>query len=433
MTTAGALESLGSLGVLTALDALAVTALGAVLALAVLLGSLRSGQGGGRGMEEAFAADNGDTALLNAAGRVAVGGSCVVNGFTLKEYDHFRSHPQLPNACVVTGEVGGGLLPDLGACTVANFGTPGVVQGVSTGVVQGFQRCVVTFSPLASQADLAAYDHTMRLRMAASWPEGAPAPAAAAPAAPAPPAAAEPAPSSPAAPTPPPPPDPLPVLLYSDRDFGGTVTLLSKPGFYTLSQLRDPYLNSGTDLSLYKALPYYADYRASKPYNNDSLSSIRISAGYGVVLWSDDYFRGDTLTLTGPLDQDYLSQPRGKHGGWNDVMTSIQVFAAKDGPDPPVALWEDANYGGVKVTVPGPGSYHLADLKLGGYKNDSLSSLKVAKGFTVTLFSDDNMQGDSLDIVGPKDVSDLHTDQWPRASGGDFNDEMSSLRVVASG
>ena len=82
-----------------------------------------------------------------------------------------------------------------------------------------------------------------------------------------------------------------------------------------------------------------------------------------------------------------------------------------------VYIYQDINYGG-RVTALNEGRYNLVALEAKGFRNDDLSSLKVANGYEAILYADDNFQGKSRKITS--DTS------W---IGSDFNDKMSSIIV----
>ena len=84
-------------------------------------------------------------------------------------------------------------------------------------------------------------------------------------------------------------------------------------------------------------------------------------------------------------------------------------------------LYQDINYGGNTVSLPA-GDYNLAALQAKGFKNDDLTSIKVASGYTATLFWDDNFTGATKVVTG--DVS------W---IGNDWNDKMSSIKIYKTG
>ena len=54
-----------------------------------------------------------------------------------------------------------------------------------------------------------------------------------------------------------------------------------------------------------------------------------------------------------------------------------------------VSIYQDINYGG-RVATLSEGSYNLSALQSKGFRNDDLSSLKVASGYEVVLYEHDN-------------------------------------------
>jgi hypothetical protein len=56
-------------------------------------------------------------------------------------------------------------------------------------------------------------------------------------------------------------------------------------------------------------------------------------------------------------------------------------------------FYSNCNYGGNAVNLPA-GNYTLAQLQYYGISNDDIDALRVAGGYTVTLFADDNFSGD---------------------------------------
>jgi hypothetical protein len=82
-----------------------------------------------------------------------------------------------------------------------------------------------------------------------------------------------------------------------------------------------------------------------------------------------------------------------------------------------VTLFEDTSFKGKRTELP-VGEHNMRDLKDMGYKNDSLSSIKVPKGKKATLFQHDKMRGKRRTVT-----SDL--DKMPAG----WNDYMSSVIV----
>jgi hypothetical protein len=58
---------------------------------------------------------------------------------------------------------------------------------------------------------------------------------------------------------------------------------------------------------------------------DDCISSVRVAAGWQAVLWEDDDFSGDRLTVTGDIPN--LDATRGcSSRGFNDCVTSIRLI-----------------------------------------------------------------------------------------------------------
>lgn len=83
------------------------------------------------------------------------------------------------------------------------------------------------------------------------------------------------------------------------------------------------------------------------------------------------------------------------------------------------AIFYDANYSSYFSSGLWVGDYTLTDLERIGWLDNKLTSLKVASGYKMTIFRDDNFQGESLELT--EDVTNLGAVGW--------NDAMSSLKV----
>lgn len=88
---------------------------------------------------------------------------------------------------------------------------------------------------------------------------------------------------------------------------------------------------------------------------------------------------------------------------------------------PAVTLYTDANYEGKAVTL-SEGEYNLSRMGLYNLKDNDMSSLKVTPGFKVTIYEDDNFNGNSKSYT----ASESNV-------GAEWNDKMSSLKVEAYG
>ena len=84
---------------------------------------------------------------------------------------------------------------------------------------------------------------------------------------------------------------------------------------------------------------------------------------------------------------------------------------------PAVTLYTDKDYKGKAVTL-SEGEYNLSQMGLYNLTDNAMSSLKVTPGFKVTIYKDDNFNGESMSYIGSESFV-----------GADWNDQMSSLKV----
>jgi hypothetical protein len=161
-------------------------------------------------------------------------------------------------------------------------------------------------------------------------------------------------------------------------------------------------------------------------YNNTYLGlsgipqvrSVRIPPGMQVTLYSQDDFRGQSLTLTADASTDYL-----KSKGFDDPMLTISMAVDRIREVPagePVVTVFQHDYSGASKTL-GVGRYDLRDLE--PVPNDQLSSLKIPTGLKVTLYEHDGFRGRSLILIKDTPARVLVEKK--------FNDFTSSLVVEA--
>jgi hypothetical protein len=86
-----------------------------------------------------------------------------------------------------------------------------------------------------------------------------------------------------------------------------------------------------------------------------------------------------------------------------------------------VTAYLDCNYTGFSGGLK-PGDYTLAQLEAIGIPNDKISSIRIAQGFKVTLYYDNNFTGATLDLYANNSCFD---NVW--------NDKVSSIRVRTNG
>ena len=138
---------------------------------------------------------------------------------------------------------------------------------------------------------------------------------------------------------------------------------------------------------------------------NDQLSSIKVPKGFVVTLYGDANFTGKTMTVT--QDTPYVGNE------FNDMTSSIKVEPISS-DDKVVKIYVDANYQGKSQDLKA-GNYNMNQLDIG---NDQFSSIKVPKGFVVTLYGDANFTGKTMTV----------TQDTPYV-GNEFNDMTSSIIV----
>ncbi|MPM45834.1 hypothetical protein SDC9_92526 [bioreactor metagenome] len=112
-----------------------------------------------------------------------------------------------------------------------------------------------------------------------------------------------------------------------------------------------------------------------------------------------------TITSDTPYIGDYF----------NDKTSSIIVEKLSTNA---VQIYSDANYQG-NVQQLKPGYYNINQLSIG---NDTLSSIKIPRGFVVRLYEDANFKGNYVTLRN--DVPYI---------GDYFNDKVSSIIVIFRG
>jgi|GEM_PF-3853632 len=138
--------------------------------------------------------------------------------------------------------------------------------------------------------------------------------------------------------------------------------------------------------------PYYS--------RNDSITSIRIPAGYLVTVYTDGNFGGSSQTFSS--DVYYVGNTL------NDKISSIKVEAV-------AIIYEHANFQG-NYQILRPNWYDWGQIP-----NDSVSSIRIPPGLNVTLYGDTHWQGINQTLT-----SDM-------AYVGDYiNDKTSSIKITKS-
>lgn len=99
----------------------------------------------------------------------------------------------------------------------------------------------------------------------------------------------------------------------------------------------------------------------------------------------------------------------------------LRVFGTKKCDDNIAILYADSDYRGYSKSL-GEGSYTQADLAMYGISAKDISSLKVTKGFKITLYENADFTGNSKSWT--TDASFV---------GGDWNDKACSVRIEPNG
>ena len=167
------------------------------------------------------------------------------------------------------------------------------------------------------------------------------------------------------------------VTIYADDNFSGQS--------FTLKAGRYDYFSLGI--------------------GNDKISSIRVPKGFSVQAYTDASFQGISRVYTNDINNV---------GDFNDKISSIIISKSNNNYNPNnVTFYKDENFSGQSSSL-NIGNYDDYSLALG---NDQISSIKIPKGFVVTVFSDAKFSGKSK--VYTSDVNIMP----------DFNDVISSIII----
>jgi len=153
---------------------------------------------------------------------------------------------------------------------------------------------------------------------------------------------------------------------------------------------------------------------------NEKISSVRLYGNAEVSVWRDHNMSGKTTRFM-------TSQRNLRDTGWNDQISSLEVYPAHRGgggsrlewghaaqPREGAGFYEDNNFKGRYFCVQRGGEH----AELGREFNNSIRSIRVFNGADVRIFIDRDFRGRSVDVR--HDVADLH---------GVWRDNISSIRV----
>ena len=167
-----------------------------------------------------------------------------------------------------------------------------------------------------------------------------------------------------------------------------------------------------------KAIPLeFGDYPFQKilgtGYQNDTLNSIRVPNLVTVTLWEHDIGSGGSRVITS--DTPSLAAL-----GFGNTVSSLQMTSNDSSSYHTVTLYSGENYTGQAVKLPFSTSYSFNELLATGYKNDTLNSIKVPSGISVTLWEHDLGSGGSRYI----------TSDTPSLAAIGFGNTVSSLQMA---
>ena len=158
---------------------------------------------------------------------------------------------------------------------------------------------------------------------------------------------------------------------------------------------------------------------------NDQISSIKIPAGWEVTVYTNSNYSGSSKTYTSDVSNLYE---------FNDKISSILISKASNHPSykdeakrskednfnktkstvNAVTVYRDSNYRGISREL-GYGYHNDNALGVG---NDQISSIRIPRGYSVTVYTNSDFKGKSRTFTS--DVSQL---DW------EFNDQISSILV----
>ncbi|GAA1364417.1 glycosyl hydrolase family 95 catalytic domain-containing protein [Catellatospora chokoriensis] len=242
----------------------------------------------------------------------------------------------------------------------------------------------------------------------------------------------------------------------------GAVLVLASTTFVTGAQAAETNLSRGTGaraaasyqdgtLTADKAIDGNTTSRWSSDHSNDNNAWIHVDLGgtYAVtrvvLRWEAAYARAYKIQVSDNATQwqDVVSTTTGV-GGTETVTVNrttryvrmqgvtpntqygyslyeFEVYGDTAGGVTTPTFYPDPSYGGTGVGL-GVGSYDLAQLQAAGITNDSVSSIRVPAGFTVTAYADGGFSGTAWTFTA--DNANL--------AGTGNNDAISALRITNS-
>lgn len=167
--------------------------------------------------------------------------------------------------------------------------------------------------------------------------------------------------------------------------------------------------------SSYEVGPGSYDYMTLLRAGITMVRSVRVQKGMQVTLYENDQYTGRSLVITEDATMKYLLAK-----GYGQVAQNVSLIVAPYAPanaGPAVTIYKD-NFSGASKKLT-EGFYDFTDL--GAVDNDQLSSVRIPKGWSVTLYEHKESKGRSLVLTADANAALLIKNK--------FNDITSSILV----
>jgi photosystem II stability/assembly factor-like uncharacterized protein len=207
-------------------------------------------------------------------------------------------------------------------------------------------------------------------------------------------------------------------MLYND----GTVNSVLRVGYFGRGVWESSLYNSTLS---FVSITNPLDGAVFLPGSNITINATAI-AGSGKTISKVEFYSGTTLigtSTTGPYSIVWNTVPEGVYtltakaydNTGNVTSTIVTIHVSPIG----TTAFQDCNYGGYSAGLI-EGNYTLSQLQALGISNDDISSIKVAVGYEVILYADDNFQGTAITLTANNSC----------LVGLSFNDNTSSIKVI---
>jgi hypothetical protein len=172
---------------------------------------------------------------------------------------------------------------------------------------------------------------------------------------------------------------------------------------------------------------------------NDEVSSIEIRGRFDVYLFEHAYYQGRSIVVSESVrNLKSALSASGRYENWNDRVSSLRI-EARSGPRPPARpqpessvaalVYSDAYFTGSALELVSGESYPNLKGLIRGRRdwNDTISSIELAEGCVLELYTDSNFKGEMIVI----DASQNNLDRVRTIEGRTlrWNDTISSIRV----